>query len=304
MYNKNMKIIDIHIHGGYGINFNTANKDEIIFLLKKLKERNIIGICPTLVGDKKENIQKQLKIFDEIKQEQLNNKTNGAFIIGAHLEGSFLNPKKPGIQSPDVFLEPTIENFKNLVGEYENIIKIVTLAPELDKENKLTTYLENKNIRAHAGHTLTENSGKTTGTTHHFNAMPNISHRGENLALDTLFNGEIYCEIIADLIHVSKNMLKLFFKIKNKDKIILVSDALPCAKSDCDIIFCGKKISKEGKGQDGTLAGSIMLLDEIVKNILDLNLLKIEDLKKALLDNPIEHLKLNENELKMLENKA
>ena len=70
---KNIRYIDIHTHGAFGINFNSATYDEIDFLLKKLYEKNIRAICPTLVGDSDENIQKQLLLFQSIKQKQLDN---------------------------------------------------------------------------------------------------------------------------------------------------------------------------------------------------------------------------------------
>ena len=119
----NLKFIDNHTHGSFGINFNYGNYDEIKFLLKELFKRNIKGICPTLVGDKKENILAQLEIFKKIKNEQLENCTNETLILGIHLEGSFLSKEKSGIQDKKVFLEPTISNFKELTQKYEDIIK-------------------------------------------------------------------------------------------------------------------------------------------------------------------------------------
>ena len=289
-----MKIIDIHIHGGLGVNFNTSNKEEIKKLLKELYDRGIVAICPTLVGDSTENLRKRFELFREIKDKQENNESR---VIGLHLEGTFLNPDKPGIQDKNVFLTPTIDNFKKLTQDYEDIVKIVTLAPELDKNNELADYLESKNIRAHAGHTLSDNIGGASATTHHFNAMPQISHRGANLALDSLFDNDIYCEIIADEIHCSKNMLKLFFKTKKPEKIILVSDALPAAHAKDEIIFCGKKINSDGKDNKGTLAGSVLFLDEIIKKGISDNLISSQDANKYAFENPLKHLCLKEEEI-------
>ncbi len=289
-----MKIIDIHIHGGLGVNFNTSNQEEIKKLLKELYNRGIVAICPTLVGDSIENLRKRFELFREIKSKQENNESK---VIGLHLEGTFLNPDKPGIQDKNVFLKPTVDNFKKLTQDYEDIIKIVTLAPELDKNNELANYLESKNIRAHAGHTLSDNIGSASATTHHFNAMPQISHRGANLALDSLFDDNIYCEIIADEIHTSKNMLKLFFNTKNPEKIILVSDALPAAHSNSSIVFCGKEIFSDGKDKNGTLAGSIMFLDEIIKKAVKDNIFTLKEAEKYAFENPLKHLCLKEEEI-------
>lgn len=289
-----MKIIDIHIHGGLGVNFNSSDKEEIKKLLKELYNRGIVAFCPTLVGDSIENLKKRFELFREIKSKQDNNESK---VIGLHLEGTFLNPNKPGIQDKNVFLLPTVENFKKLTQNYEDIIKIVTLAPELDKNNELANYLESRNIKAHAGHTMSDNIGSASATTHHFNAMPQISHRGANLALDTLFNDNIYCEIIADEIHTSKNMLKLFFKTKKLEKIILISDALPAAHSNQEVVFCGKKIFSNGKDINGTLGGSVMFLDEIIKKAVKDNMFTLKEAEKYAFENPLEHLCLKEEEI-------
>ena len=289
-----MKIIDIHIHGGLGVNFNSSDKEEIKKLLKELYNRGIVAICPTLVGDSIENLKKRFELFREIKSKQDNNESK---VIGLHLEGTFLNPNKPGIQDKNVFLLPTVENFKKLTQNYEDIIKIVTLAPELDKNNELANYLESRNIKALAGHTMSDNIGGASATTHHFNAMPQISHRGANLALDTLFNDNIYCEIIADEIHTSKNMLKLFFKTKKPEKIILISDALPAAHSNQEIVFCGKKIFSNGKDINGTLGGSVMFLDEIIKKAVKDNMFTLKEAENYAFENPLEHLCLKEEEI-------
>ena len=289
-----MKIIDIHIHGGLGVNFNSSDKEEIKKLLKELYNRGIVAIYPTLVGDSIENLKKRFELFREIKSKQDNNESK---VIGLHLEGTFLNPNKPGIQDKNVFLLPTVENFKKLTQNYEDIIKIVTLAPELDKNNELANYLESRNIKAHAGHTMSDNIGSASATTHHFNAMPQISHRGANLALDTLFNDNIYCEIIADEIHTSKNMLKLFFKTKKPEKIILISDALPAAHSNQEVVFCGKKIFSNGKDINGTLGGSVMFLDEIIKKAVKDNMFTLKEAEKYAFENPLEHLCLKEEEI-------
>lgn len=300
-YNYFMKYIDTHIHGAFGVNFNTGNFNEIKSLLKEFKKRNIVAICPTLVGDSIENLQERFKLFKKIKNEYSEDE---CYIIGLHLEGTFLNPNKPGIQDSRVFLEPKIENFQKLANNFEDIIKIVTLAPELDEDNEFAKYLENKNIRAHAGHTLATSKGAASATTHHFNAMPPLSHRGENLALDTIINNKVYCEIIADGVHVSDNMLRLFFKLKNNKKIIMISDALPAAGSKIEIEFCGKKISPEGKDSKGTLAGSVKLLDEITNYVIDKKIITKEEAKDYVFNNPLEHLNLEKTEKDYIKNLA
>ncbi len=295
-----MKLIDTHIHGGYGINFNTCSLEDFHIFARSILKHNIVAFCPTLVGDSVSSLKARIQMIKQAMNEQANNE---AIILGAHLEGTFLNPKKSGIQNAGTFLNPTIENFKKITGEDIDAVKIVTLAPELDKNGELVDFLESHNIRAHAGHTLAESLYNVSATTHHFNAMEPITHKKSNIALKALLDENIYCEIIADSLHVADDMLKLFFKVKNKDKIILVSDALPIAHSDLNsIVFCGKNIFKGGKDKDGTLAGSSNFLDEIAQNILNKNLLTQDEIEKMAYINVLKHLKLSDEIVSKFQN--
>ncbi len=290
-----MKLIDTHIHGGYGINFNTCTGEDFTKFSKNILKRGIVAYCPTLVGDSISALQNRL---DLIKKAMQNQNSNEAKILGVHLEGTFLNPKKSGIQNAGSFLTPNIENFQKLVGNNIDIIKIVTLAPELDENSELQAFLEENNIKAHAGHTVANELYKVSATTHHFNAMAPLSHRENNITLKALLDDNIYCEIIGDSLHVSDDMLKLFFKIKDKNKVILVSDALPIAHSELNsIVFCGKNIFRGGKDKDGTLAGSSMFLDEIAQNLIEKNILNKNEVSKMVFDNVLNHLGLNNSDI-------
>lgn len=295
---ENIYLIDNHIHGSFGINFNFANKDEIKFVLKELFKRNIRGICPTLVGDKSENIIHRLALFKEIQLEQQKNIEKECYIIGAHLEGTFLSPNKSGIQDKSLFLAPSVKKFKEVTGGYEDIVKIVTIAPEEDID--LIDYLNNRKIKTQAGHTEGTSLKNCLATTHHFNAMNSIHHRNPSICLEGLVNDNVYCEVIADLIHLSKEALKLILKSKPKDKILLISDALPSSNFDGDIIFCGKKINKEGKNEQGTLAGSNKTLDTIVQTLLEKNILTKEDIVQMAFNNQIKYLSLTNREIDIL----
>lgn len=291
-------LIDIHTHGGFGINFNNASYNEIKFLLAELYKRNIKGVCPTLVGDCDEKIYNQLKIFKKIKDEQMRQCNFEALILGVHLEGTFLSPNKSGIQDSSVFKKPTKENFKNLVKDMEKIVKIVTIAPEIDED--LIKYLNEKNIKTQAGHSVGDDLKGCMGITHIFNAMNSIHHRTPSIALKGLINDEIYVEIIADLIHTSKDILKLLLKSKPKEKILLISDSLPSSNYEGEIIFCGKKINREGKDEKGTLAGSNKTLDEIASSLVKEKILTKEDINKMGFENQIKYLNLSKEEIDIL----
>lgn len=255
---KTPLMIEQHIHGAFGVDFGVnTNKDDFLFAAEKLRECGIGGFFPTLVTDSVENIKRQISVIKEAAKE-----CNS--ILGIHLEGIFINPDKKGIHNPAHFLPLTVENYKLIEDDF---IKIVTLAPELDEG--LIDYLRAKGVKVQAGHCVGGDLSRVHGVTHTFNAMAGISHRGQSTALSALINDELYTEIIADGVHVSDEALKLLFKSKPADKVILVSDALPITYSDMkETFFAGSKIYYDGQkaaSADGTIAGSTTLLDRIVK---------------------------------------
>lgn len=279
-YYKSKLLVEQHFHGAFGVDFNTCEAKDVLFLAKKLLSHGIGGFYPTLVTDTVENIKRQIERIKTAKEQQIpemgvnvslsfakesSRNCEMAKILGIHLEGIFINPEKKGIHDEKLFLKPTIENYKLIEDDF---IKIVTLAPELDKNGELSGYLISKGIKVQAGHCISGNLTNCTGVTHLFNAMGGINHRENSTALSALINDEIYTEIIADGVHLSEDILKLIFKAKQEDKIILVSDSLPLAGSDLkEMVFAGKKIFYDGEKAtsiDGTIAGSTAFLDEIV----------------------------------------
>ena len=258
---KTLPIIEQHFHGAYGVDFNTATAKEIVVLAEKLKCQGIGGFFPTLVTDSIENTKKQIEVIKEASKECKN-------ILGIHLEGIFLNPLKCGIHNVEHFLALTVENYKKLEDEF---IKIVTLAPELDEG--LISYLKKCDVKIQAGHCIgwANDVNKPDGATHMFNAMSGISHKESSTALSAIIDDDVYTEIIGDGVHVKDDALKLLFKTKPEDKILLVSDSLPITYSDIkETVFADSIIyydGKEARSGSGTLAGSTHLLPEIIKRL-------------------------------------
>ncbi len=262
-------MIDQHLHGAFGVDFNTAkSSDDILFVADSLKKIGIGGFFPTLVTDSVSNIKRQTEIIKKAAE-----KCNA--ILGIHLEGIFINPLKKGIHNPEHFMELTVDNYRKIEDDF---IKIVTLAPELDKG--LIDYLKEQNIKVQAGHCTGGDLSKADGVTHTFNAMSGVVHRGKSTALSALINDNIYAEIITDGVHVSDDALKLFFKSKPVDKVLLISDALPITYSNIkETVFADSKIYYDGEkatSVDGTIAGSTTLLDKIVKILIKKELFKKE----------------------------
>lgn len=294
-------IIEQHFHGCFGVDFNKAEVDDIVFVSKEIAKYGVGGIFPTIVTDSIENTKHAIA---NIKQAAKNIDNKSAQILGIHLEGIFLNPEKKGIHDEKYFLKPTVENYKLIEDDF---IKIVTLAPEINSD--LISYLNSKGVKVQAGHCTGGNLEGCSGVTHLFNAMSGIHHRNPSTALSALINDNIYTEIIADGVHVSDDALRLVFKCKPLDKILLISDCLPCTNLKCcsELVsksetkipkqvrdntytfdFAGEEIFYDGfsaKSKDGTIAGSTTLLPDIIKLLLNKNIID-ESSAVQLIENP------------------
>ncbi len=267
---KTKLLIEQHFHGAFGIDFNKAGVDEVLFLSKEIRNYGIGGIFPTIVTDSAQNTKHAIEIVKEASKKQT---PDMAKILGIHIEGIFINPGKKGIHNPVHFMKPAIKNYKLIEDDF---IKIVTLAPELDID--LIDYLNSKEVKVQAGHCIGGDLSGCSGVTHTFNAMSGVSHRGDSTALSALVDDNLYTEIIADGIHVSDDAINLLFKVKPDDRIILVSDSLPCTKSSIkEFVFADEKIYYDGVkavAKNGTIAGSTLLLPDIIKRLHSTGLFK------------------------------
>ncbi len=267
-------IIEQHIHGGFGIDFSNADTDGFIEFAKKITKFGVCGFYPTLATDSVDNLKKQIS---RIKTAAHSQPKDSAKILGVNLEACFINPEKKGIHDESQLLKPTVANYKLLEDE---IIKLVTIAPELDEGFELCHYLELKGVKVSAGHCLSSDLSAVDQVTHLYNAMGEFSHRVPSTVVSALHDDRISIELIGDFKHVTKEVLDLTFKMKPHDKIILISDALPIAHSDYEsMTFCNRIVYlKDEKATDasGTLAGSVMFLSEIIKQLVHKNMLDFD----------------------------
>jgi len=244
-----MKITDIHTHGIGG--FDTrANRIEDI--LKIAEIQGSYGVSEILLTIYSAPIKAMRENMDLVKKAMVIQDSavgsRQSRITGIHLEGPFLNPVKSGALKTDSFVEANEYNFCKLIEGFEDMVKIITVAPEIKGSVELINTISDKGIIVSMGHsdaTYAEaESGfhaGARGITHIFNAMRGFHHRDPGIAGFGLLNQDIYIEIIADPFHLHEKTVELIFKTKNHDKIIIVSDTiketktLPQNKSVADV---------------------------------------------------------------------
>jgi N-acetylglucosamine-6-phosphate deacetylase len=277
--------IDLQINGALGVAFNDLNADTADLLpeiCRFLWQQGIDGFLPTLVTTSLEKIQTSLAIIQAaIAQQKANLAPASAEILGVHLEGPFLHPDKRGAHPKEHLLPLNLDTMKKILGDYTSIVKLITLAPELDESGEVIPFLVDLGIVVSLGHsTATTAQAKqafdrgATSITHAFNAMPPLHHREPGLLGQALLDPRVWCCAIADGVHVHPQMLDLLVRLTGGDRnrLVLVSDALaPLGLPDGNYPWDTRKIEvKNGTARlaDGTLSGTTLPLLECVKNMV------------------------------------
>ena len=282
-----MKTIDIHTHGIGGYDTRTDKEDDILKIAEIHGSHGVseivLTIYPSAMKVMRENMMTVRKAME--KQHSKLRTPNSSLILGLHLEGPFLNPSKCGALKAKTFIEPTEKNFKELIEGFEDVVKIISIAPELKGSRQLIKKISDIGIIVSMGHsdaTFSEaeaglNAG-AKGITHIFNAMRSFHHREPGIAGFGLINKDIYIEVIADPFHLHPKTLELIFKTKNPEKIIIVSDSVKETNSPLPLPFKGgEKGRVEGKLQGtaqavtdthGRLLGGSMTIVESSKRLI------------------------------------
>lgn len=284
--------IDIHIHGAYGCDTMDATCESLKKISQTILKHGVTSFLPTTMTCSKEDIRNAIKnVYLVMKEKSTVNN-----ILGVHLEGPFINGNKIGAQNPNYLLEPSIGNFKDIAEDYEEIIKIVTLAPEIEGAQNLIQYLHKKNIVVSIGHTDAKYEEAMEGikngishATHLFNAMTPFNHRDPG-AVGAILNSNITAECILDGIHIHYASLDIALKIKSSDKIILITDAMnACCMKDGKYSLGGQEVIVKdsiARLNNGVLAGSVLTLDKAVRNVKNNLNIPLYEIIKLLTINP------------------
>ncbi len=253
-------LIDIHVHGAEKYDTRTRRQDDILQVACIHGHRGTSALLPTLYPGSIEIMRENMAAVRRAMSVQ----REGATILGVNLEGPFLNPERAGSLDKNSFLDPSVEAFRQLVEDFEDIIKIITIAPELPGALRLIEMSREKGFLVHMGHSDASfdqaEEGKragATGITHLFNAMRGFHHREPGLAGFGIMDEDIYVEIIADMAHLHRQSLKMIFDMKGLDKILLVSDSV------MGVGWGNGPI----RGAGGTLLGSGIPLADAVNNL-------------------------------------
>lgn len=293
--------IDVHNHGAVGVDVNDATVDGLQKIGEFLARNGVTAWMPTFVPDSFEAYQKVVSAINEVVKIQ--DELPIAQIVGVHYEGVFANTQMCGALRPEYF--KTFSGGElNELPTLEAGVHLTTLAPEIEGGIELVMELKRQNWIPSIGHTRADYetlerafAAGARHVTHLFNAMTGVHHRDIGVAGWALTKDEIFCEIIADGIHVHPEMLKFAQKNKPADRLVLVSDSVaPTGLGDGDYQLWGEKIAVvSGKTQNerGSIAGSVITVLDAVQMYLSLGV-SANEVSKMASANPAKLLGLDD----------
>jgi N-acetylglucosamine-6-phosphate deacetylase len=288
--------VDVHVHG-WGGHDAMGDTDALAGMARALARHGVTSFLPTAASAPLETLT---AFTARVRDWRPVAPADGAAPLGANLEGPFLSEARKGAHDPRFLREPTSVTADELAALVDGI-RLITIAPERPGAIELIADLRARGIRVSMGHsasTLEEaQAGYAAGgstTTHLFNAMVGLLHHGPGLAAAALLDDEAFVELIADGHHVHPALWPIIRRVKPRDRLLLVSDALSLAGTDVGRVRMGDTEIEVVDGRvvlagSKTLAGSTIALDDAVRHLVA-NGASLPEAVLAASTNPLEML--------------
>ena len=267
--------IDIHVHGGNGYDIMDSTYEAVNGISEYKILEGVTAFCPTTVTCDTEGLKNALECIKQSKDRGV----NGARIIWPFIEGPFINILRKGAHRAEHVNEKPDGSIYDLIESYGGKLSLL-MAPELNGALDIIHGLTGKGMNVRIGHSnadfetaveAVENGSNIA--VHLFNAMEPVSARSPGIISAALLNNGIYAEIICDLVHVHRACLELLLKVKDKDKIILITDCMRAGgMSDGEYSLGEEAVTvKNGVARtlNGNLAGSTLKMIDALKNLND-----------------------------------
>jgi N-acetylglucosamine-6-phosphate deacetylase len=269
--------INIHVHGAVGHDVMEGTPQALKAIGAALAGHGVGAYYPTTVTSAPEETLRSLDMIARVIEQGA--AAEGAAPLGIHLEGPFLSTAKRGVHPAALLVEPSIALFDRFWQAARGHIRIMTIAPELTSALELIEHAAGLGVVCSLGHsngTMAEadagfNAGARSAT-HTFNAMRALDHRDPGIAAYVLDKDSLFAEIICDGVHVDPAMVRLFFKGKGAEKTILITDGMAATGMPDGRYKLGElevDVSNgrcTSAGSPGVLAGSVLAMDQAVRN--------------------------------------
>lgn len=297
--------IDIHIHGSKGCDVMDGTTQAIETIAKSVVKSGTTAFLATTMTLSEFEIKRALNAVRESSVAQKvqfeRDMPAGARILGVHMEGPFINPEFKGAQNEQHIQKPTVE----WLIDYLDVVKMITYAPEMDDDFAFAKALRDQSVVLSIGHSGCDYETASRAfdegvnhVTHCFNAMTPLHHRRPGV-VGAALTKPFTIDIITDGIHVHKGFMGPFIELKGIDKTILITDAMRAAMMPDGQYDLGGQMVEVANGfcklQDGTLAGSVLCMDQALRNMLSLSNIPFEHVIQMLSENPARKLNIFES---------
>lgn len=278
-------MIDIHVHGAAGYDF--MDTDEVAYkeIAQAFAKEGVTSFLATTITNPLDYTRETLKRLGDYHVRE--NVPGRAEMLGIHLEGPFINKEQKGAQPENAIVVPDANLFKEWQEVAGNAIKICTFAPELDVTKEFLEELKKTDVLSSMGHTnatydesIDAIANGVTHATHLFNGMKGMHHRDPGVVGAALLQDDVHVEIIPDDIHFHKDLLKLIYKMKGVERILVITDGMRAKGMPDGTYDLGGQEVHVGEGRcvlasNGSLAGSIVTMNQARLNVakwLDLSI--------------------------------
>lgn len=267
-------LVDIHIHGYLGEDASDGAEACVRAMARGVLANGVTSFLPTTMTVPFPEIDRALRVVRDLMPRSREPGFDGAEVLGAHAEGPFINPSKKGAQAETAILAPDADKLL----PYADVLRAVTLAPEMPGGLACVRKLAPL-FTVSVGHTgasyaqaMQAFEAGADHVTHTFNAMTPLNHRDPGVAGAALACDRAYCELIADTFHIHPALFALLARVKG-DHLVLISDCTRAGGlSDGEYTLGGQPIFVKGiecRLADGTIAGSVLRLNNAVRNLYE-----------------------------------
>jgi N-acetylglucosamine-6-phosphate deacetylase len=293
--------IDIHVHGGGGYDFMDGNEEAFLTIAATHAKFGTTAMLPTTLTSTKEAMLQILSVYESANR----NNVKGAQFLGMHLEGPYIAMSQKGAQDPRYIRDPLPEEYEEILSKF-SCIKRWSAAPELKGAIEFGKYIKSKGVLPAVAHTdaIYEEVVKAfdngyTLATHLYSAMSTVTRRNSfrfaGVVESAYIIDDMEVEIIADGVHLPAPLLKLVYKIKGADRTALITDAIRPAGTNVSESILGsmenglKVIIEDGVAKlpdRSSFAGSVATADRLVRSMITLAEIPLEDAVKMISATP------------------